>query len=165
MMPALSVQVAAVIQKAETIRQFELLPSDGQMLPAFTAGAHIDVHLPIGLTRSYSLVNPQEERSRYVIAVSHASGSRGGSRYLYEEVKRGDVLKIGHPRNNFQLDEGAEHSVLIAGGIGATPIVCMISAAGGFEAILVLALFCAQSRSRCFCRFPVVVRRQSDRMF
>ena len=95
-------------------------------MPPFTAGAHIDVHLANGLLRSYSLTNPSSERHRYVIAVNKDAGSRGGSKFMHEAVRAGDIITIGVPRNNFPLVESAEHSVLVAGGIGITPIWCMI---------------------------------------
>jgi vanillate O-demethylase ferredoxin subunit len=94
--------------------------------PEFTAGAHIDVHLPDAMVRSYSLVNPQVETHRYVIAVNKDPATRGGSRYLHEGVRVGDCLTISRPRNNFPLAEDATHSVFIAGGIGVTPLWCMM---------------------------------------
>ncbi len=110
---------------AQDICLFELRPLGGP-LPSYTAGAHIDVHLPHGLVRSYSLVRPSDDGSRYVIAVSRDPASRGGSRYMHEALRVGDALAIGRPRNNFELFEAASHSVMIAGGIGITPLWCMI---------------------------------------
>jgi vanillate O-demethylase ferredoxin subunit len=97
----------------------------GDLVP-FTAGSHIDLHLPDGMIRSYSLVNDQSERSRYVVAVNKDAASRGGSSFIHETVRAGDVLTISHPKNNFALQEYAAHSVLIAGGIGITPLLSMI---------------------------------------
>ncbi|MEW9572990.1 2Fe-2S iron-sulfur cluster-binding protein [Rhodanobacter sp. Si-c] len=111
--------------ETESIAVFELRACDGGELPAFTAGAHVDLHLPNGLVRSYSLTNDQGERNRYVIGVSRDMASRGGSQYVHEHVRVGTVLTIGGPRNNFQLDEGAACSIFIAGGIGITPILSM----------------------------------------
>jgi vanillate O-demethylase ferredoxin subunit len=71
-------------------------------------------------------VNPQHERHRYVITVSRDPASRGGSRHLHESLRVGDFLHLGAPRNNFNLVEGAAHSVFIAGGIGITPLWSMI---------------------------------------
>jgi vanillate O-demethylase ferredoxin subunit len=78
------------------------------------------------MIRSYSLVNDQSERNRYVVAVNNDAASRGGSRFIHESFRPGDVITISHPRNNFTLQENAAHSVLIAGGIGITPIFSMI---------------------------------------
>lgn len=124
--PRLNVRLTSISYEAQDINSYELRPVDGGALPPFTPGAHIDVHLPSGLTRSYSLVNASDERHRYVIAVSRAPDSRGGSRYLHEQVRVGETLAIGPPRNNFALAEDAEHSLFIAGGIGITPLWSMI---------------------------------------
>jgi vanillate O-demethylase ferredoxin subunit len=121
------VRVKSVTWEAEGILSFELVPMPPRReLPPFTAGAHIDVHLPNGLLRSYSLLNAQDERHRYVIGVNKDAQSRGGSRHVHEALRAGDTLAIGAPRNNFALDERAPHSVFIAGGIGITPLMSMI---------------------------------------
>ncbi len=122
----LQVRVKSVTYEAERINSYELRPLEGGELPPFTAGAHIDVRLHNGFTRSYSLTNPQGERHRYVIAVANDTASAGGSRYIHEHVRAGDRLTITPPRINFVLVEDAKHSVLIAGGIGITPIWCMV---------------------------------------
>jgi tetrachlorobenzoquinone reductase len=122
----LEVRVKSVTWEAQGINSYELRPMPGQELPPFTAGSHIDLHLPNGMIRSYSLVNPQSERHRYVIAVNRDASSRGGSRYVHESVRPGDLLTVSAPRNNFELKEDAPHSLLIAGGIGITPIWCMV---------------------------------------
>ena len=119
-------RVKSVTYEAERIHTYELRPLAGGELPPFTAGAHIDLHLADGCTRSYSLVNPQNERHRYVIAVALDAASAGGSRYVHEHVQAGGKLMIAPPKNNFALVEDARHSVLIAGGIGITPVWCMV---------------------------------------
>ncbi len=119
-------QVKSVTYEAERINAYELRPLAGGDLPPFTAGAHIDLQLANGATRSYSLVNPQGERHRYVIAVAFDAASTGGSRYIHERIAAGDKLTITPPQNNFALVEDAKHTVLIAGGIGITPIWCMV---------------------------------------
>ena len=118
--------VRAITYQAKEVLSFELRRIDGGELPPFTAGAHIEVVLPSGVVRSYSLVNSQHERHRYVIAISRDPASRGGSRYLHDNVRPGDSLQIGAPRNNFSLNESAESSLFIAGGIGVTPVLSMI---------------------------------------
>jgi tetrachlorobenzoquinone reductase len=122
----LLVRVKSVTYEAERIHSYELRPRDGGELPPFAAGAHIDLKLPNGMSRSYSLVNPQGERHRYVIAVANDAASTGGSRYIHERLRAGDTLHITPPQNNFALVEDATHSVLIAGGIGITPIWCLV---------------------------------------
>jgi ferredoxin-NADP reductase len=122
----LQVRVKSITYEAQGISSYELRPPAGGELPPFTAGAHVDLSLPNGLIRSYSLVNSQDERHRYVIAVNRDAASRGGSRLMHETVRVGDTLTISYPRNNFKLAEDAPHSLLIAGGIGITPLWCMI---------------------------------------
>jgi len=123
---SIEVLVTSVIPQAERVTAWELRRIDGAELPAFTAGAHIELHLPNGLERSYSICNAQDQRDRYVIAVSKDPQSRGGSRFIHENLKVGDRLRISSPLNHFQLVEDALHVVFIAGGIGITPIWCMI---------------------------------------
>ena len=99
--------------------------AEGGPLPAYKPGAHIDLHLPNGLLRQFSLVVPNADPESYVVGVKKDAASRGGSRYIIDEMRVGDRIKIGAPRNNFPLMENAEHVVLVAGGIGITPIWCM----------------------------------------
>ena len=120
-------EVVEINIEAENIISLELRSEIvGEILPRFTPGSHIDIVLPIGLCRSYSLVNSTENFDRYVIAVQRDPHSTGGSAYIHDHVKPGDRLTINHPRNHFPLDESAAHSVFIAGGIGITPLWCMI---------------------------------------
>ena len=122
----LDVRIKAISWEAPDIHSYELRALSGADLPPFTAGAHIDLNLPNGMVRSYSLVNPQTERHRYVVAAQKDRATRGGSRCLHERVGVGDTIRISAPRNNFPVAEEAGHSVLIAGGIGITPILCMV---------------------------------------
>lgn len=107
------------------IRRIELTAADGGPLPAVVAGAHIDVTLPNQETRSYSLLNDPGETHRYVLGVLREPESLGGSAYVHEQLAAGDVLAATAPSNDFPLYEGAETSILIAGGIGVTPIIAM----------------------------------------
>jgi ferredoxin-NADP reductase len=120
------VRVRRISYEAENVNSYELVLPDGGDLAPFTAGSHIDLHLQNGMIRSYSLVNDQGERHRYVIAVNKDPSSRGGSSFVHEGIKVGDIITISTPRNNFALREDAEFSVLIAGGIGITPLMSMI---------------------------------------
>ncbi len=119
-------RVHSVTWEAEGIHSYDLRDPDGGELPAFAAGAHIDLHLPSGVVRSYSLVNPQEQRRRYVIAVQKDRASRGGSSWVHDQLRVGEMIPVAGPRNNFPLAEDAAHSLFIAGGIGITPLWCMI---------------------------------------
>ena len=109
------------------IRRIELSAADGSAVPAFTAGAHIDVELPNGESRSYSLLNDQgngrDSTQRYVIGVLRETESLGGSAYIHEKLSVGETLKASPPSNDFALYEAGEVNVLIAGGIGITPIM------------------------------------------
>jgi ferredoxin-NADP reductase len=121
----MDLRLVAVRHEAEGIHSFEFRAVDGAALPAFAPGAHVDLHLAGGLVRQYSLCNPAHERHRYVVAVKRDAASRGGSAALHERVRVGDRLAVSAPRNHFALHEDAPSTVLIAGGIGITPIACM----------------------------------------
>ena len=110
--------------EAQGICSFELEAPDGGHLPAFTAGAHVDVHLGEGLVRQYSLCNDQRERSRYRIAVLRDPASRGGSLLMHDWAVEGRPLRVGLPRNLFAL-EANNPALLVAGGIGITPLLSM----------------------------------------
>ena len=122
--PHLQVRVARKWYTAEGIAAFELAPIAGE-LPGFQPGAHLDVHLPNGLVRQYSLTNGPGLTDRYRIGVKLEPEGGGGSRYLHSSVHVGDTLEISEPRNNFTLRRDAARTVLIAGGIGITPLLAM----------------------------------------
>ena len=121
---ALRVTIARKWLTAEGIVAFELRPLTG-LLPSFQPGAHLDVHLPNGLIRQYSLINAPGESGSYVIGVKREASSRGGSQLLHDTVREGDVLAISEPRNNFPLRRDARRTIFIAGGIGITPLLAM----------------------------------------
>ncbi len=123
--PTLQVRVARKAVEAQDIVTLELVATTGQALPAFSAGSHIDVQLPNGITRQYSLCNDPQETHRYQIGVLRDAASRGGSAAVHDQVKEGDVLTISAPRNHFGLAHEARKHLLLAGGIGVTPILCM----------------------------------------
>lgn len=143
----IEVQVAARHNEALDICSYELMRVDGQLLPAFTAGAHIDVHLPGGLIRQYSLCNHPEERHRYLIGVLKDPASRGGSSSLHELIQPGMRLHISEPRNLFALAPQARRSLLFAGGIGITPILCMAEHLAQNGGVFELH-YCARARDR-----------------
>ncbi|MEQ1659223.1 MAG: PDR/VanB family oxidoreductase [Hylemonella sp.] len=121
----LQVRVARKAQEALDIVTLELVASDGRALPAFSAGSHVDVQLPGGITRQYSLCNDPKETYRYLIGVLRDPASRGGSLVVHDSLKEGDVLQISTPKNHFPLAHDAKQHLLLAGGIGVTPILCM----------------------------------------
>lgn len=128
------------------IAVFELVTKDGSDLPAFEAGAHIDVVFGDDLIRQYSLSNVSG-KGVYRLGILNDPNSRGGSRKIHADLKTGSEIQISAPRNHFPLAMEAEHSVLIGGGIGITPMISMahtLKAAGkSFE-----LHYCARSQSR-----------------
>ncbi|WP_229411175.1 MULTISPECIES: PDR/VanB family oxidoreductase [unclassified Massilia] len=124
----LSLLVRQIRFEASGINSYELVHPQGEALPPFSAGAHIDIHLPNGMTRQYSLCNSPAERHRYVIAVLRDEKGRGGSRALHEALRVQDLATVSGPRNNFELVPGAKKAILLAGGIGVTPLKSMAHA-------------------------------------
>jgi vanillate monooxygenase ferredoxin subunit len=121
----LDVAIARKWTEAVGVAGFELVPAGGGVLPAFDAGAFVDVLTPGGHLRPYSLCNSPTERHRYVIAVLREPSGRGGSIAFHERAKQGDRLRIRAPRNEFALHTAAVYSVLLGGGIGVTPLLGM----------------------------------------
>ncbi|MBA9884023.1 ferredoxin reductase, partial [Ralstonia pickettii] len=123
--PTLTLRVAAIRYAASETNVYELRRPDNSTLPAAEPGAHIDVHLAGGIVRQYSLVTAGPDLSVYTIAIKRERTSRGGSSFMHDRLRVGQLLEIGTPRNNFPLNERAPHTVLIAGGIGVTAIWAM----------------------------------------
>ncbi|MBU3611163.1 oxidoreductase [Polynucleobacter wuianus] len=119
------VQVLSIDEIAKQTLKYTLIPADGRALPAFEPGAHIDVYLPNGMVRQYSLCGKTTDRF-YTIAVKYEEVGRGGSVNLHTTVRVDDFLAISTPRNNFPLINSKKKVVFIAGGIGITPIFSMI---------------------------------------
>jgi vanillate O-demethylase ferredoxin subunit len=145
-MPQIAVKVLRKKQEALDIASFELAKPDGSALPGFSAGSHIDVQVPGGLTRQYSLCNDAAEQHRYRIAVLRDPATRGGSAGMHDGVKEGDVLLISEPRNHFPLVHG-ERSLLFAGGIGVTPLLSMAQRLSSIGADFTLH-YCTRSQER-----------------
>lgn len=132
--------------EAPDIASFELVDPDGEHLPPFSAGAHIDVHLGDGLVRQYSLCNDPAETHRYLIAVLRDPNSRGGSVAMHA-LEAGQTIRISDPKNHFPLAHDAKHSLLLAGGIGITPILCMAERLANIGASFDLH-YCTRSAER-----------------
>jgi vanillate O-demethylase ferredoxin subunit len=138
----------------------------GGRLPGYTPGSHLDVHLPGGFMRQYSLARAMPPSAdgrceRYVIGVKREAASRGGSASLHERVRAGDLLAVSAPRNTFALVEGASHHLLLAGGIGLTPLLCMaesLAAAGRADFTL-----CVFARSRALLPFAEALESLAHR--
>lgn len=144
----LKVKVAKKTIEADDIASFELVHPKGESLPAFTAGSHIDLHIREGLIRQYSLCNDPAENHRYLLGVLKEPISTGGSIAMHENVQEGDTVEVSQPRNSFHLIEEADYSLLLAGGIGVTPILAMA------QRLVTLGKkfdmhYCTRSRARC----------------
>lgn len=124
-MALINVKVVKINEEAEGIRSFLLAKTGLLKLPPYTPGPHIDVHCGEGIIRQYSLCGDPSDRRHFMIAVKQGEPSRGGSDQMHRVVKTGGRLEIGSPRNNFPLDEEAPFVVLLAAGIGITPIIAM----------------------------------------
>lgn len=146
-MDSLQVRIAAIRKEATDIASLELISEDGQALPAFEAGAHVDVMLPGLPLRQYSLCNPPWETHRYVVAVLKEPESRGVSRHIHERVSVGDTLLISRPKNHFALEPSAKRTLLLAGGIGVTPLLAMAESLAANGANFEMH-YCARSRDR-----------------
>jgi ferredoxin-NADP reductase len=136
--------------EAEDTISVELRPAVAGEFPPFTPGSHIDLHLPNGLERSYSLCNSADERHRYVVGVLKDRASRGGSRCVHEQLRIGMPIVISVPRNNFPLQEAAAHTVLVAGGIGITPLLSMARRLRDLGRSFELLYFARSRRSAAF---------------
>ena len=120
------VRVRQMRYEADTILSVEFETLDGRDMPLAAPGSHIDVALGKDVRRSYSLTREITGGPTCTVAIHRDPKSKGGSAYVHETLRVGDKTVISRPKNNFPLDENAELSVLIAGGIGVTPILCMI---------------------------------------
>lgn len=125
-MTMIDVNLVAARNEARDIRLLELAAASGEVLPPVEPGAHIDLQLPGGVVRQYSLTNVAKQPRKYAIVVKRDPASRGGSRYIFDDLQVGQTLRISAPRNTFRLVDEAVPAVLIAGGIGITPIWAMV---------------------------------------
>lgn len=121
----ISVKVKQKFLVAQDTVCLELSPINTDKLPDFEPGAHVDLYLPSGLIRQFSLLNDKNQTTSYLIAVLREEQSRGGSVAIHDNINIGDNLQISYPRNHFGLAP-AKKSLLFAGGIGITPILCML---------------------------------------
>lgn len=144
----LSVRVIRKTAETADICTFELVAEGGAALPAFSAGSHIDVQVPgTDITRQYSLCNDPTESHRYLIGVLRDPTSRGGSVAMHDAIQEGQVLHISAPKNHFALAHDAQRSLLLAGGIGVTPILCMAERLAISGAAFEMH-YCTRSRER-----------------
>ena len=125
--PLFPARIVAISLEAEDILSFMLRPMGPALPEQIDPGSHVDVHLPNGMMRSYSLSNGPEEKRGYRLTVARDANSRGGSVYMHDELRVGQIIEVSKPRNNFRLAEQASMSVFISGGIGVTPFVPMVA--------------------------------------
>jgi vanillate O-demethylase ferredoxin subunit len=140
------VTVTRKVVEALDICSFEMVDAAGAALPRFSAGSHVDVHLPNGLVRQYSLCNDPAETHRYLIAVLRDPASRGGSSAMHALVE-GQQIRISDPRNHFELAAHAPHTLLVGGGIGVTPTLCMAERLADMGASFEMH-YCTRTRDR-----------------
>ena len=145
-MDSIEVKVIRKTQEAQDIVSFELARADGAPLPQFSAGSHLDVQVPGGLTRQYSLCNDATENHRYRIAVLRDPASRGGSVAMHDAVNEGDLILVSPPKNHFPLQH-SQRTLLFAGGIGVTPLLCMAQRLAAIDADFTLH-YCTRSAER-----------------
>lgn len=158
----IAVKVLRKTQEAQDIAAFELARPDGSALPAFSAGSHIDVQVPGGPVRQYSLCNDAAENHRYRIAVLRDAGSRGGSAAMHDVVREGDTLTISEPRNHFPLVH-AQRTLLFAGGIGVTPLLAMAQRLAAIDADFTLH-YCTRSPARTAFRGEIAASTWAQRV-
>ncbi len=158
----LEARIAKRSVAALDIVALELVPVAGRSLPAFSAGAHIDVEVGPGLVRQYSLCNDPIETHRYVIGVLRDPNSRGGSVAVHEQLVEGQVIRIGTPRNLFALVP-AQRSLLFAGGIGVTPLLSMAERLARDAAHFELH-YCSRSPERTAFRARIEASSFADRV-
>jgi vanillate O-demethylase ferredoxin subunit len=158
----IAVKVVAKVREAEEIVSFELAGADGTALAPFAAGAHVDVHVGPGLVRQYSLCNDPAESHRYLIAVLRDAQSRGGSVAMHDTVNVGDTLHISAPKNHFPLALAGRY-LLLAGGIGVTPILCMAERLANIGANFAMH-YCARSPERTAFRERIGAAAFADRV-
>lgn len=126
MTDSLRLRVADCLAEAKDVLLLVLASADGRPLPAADPGAHLELRLPSGMVRHYSLCGDASDRSKYVIGVGRAAASRGGSEHIHRHVRVGTELPDARLRNHFPLEFEARRYRFIAGGIGITPILSMV---------------------------------------
>jgi vanillate O-demethylase ferredoxin subunit len=157
----LTVRVDRVTPVTPEVSAFEFVHPGGLAMPGYEAGAHIDVHLPGGFTRTYSLAEapPAGPVMRYRIGVKREARGRGGSAALHDRVRAGDLLAVGTPRNTFPLDRSAGRHLLLAGGIGLTPLLAMAQQLEREAAAFTLCVF---ARRRALLPFATELAALGD---
>lgn len=140
----IQVRVQQIRYEAVDIISLLLVDPSGAELPEYLAGAHIDTHLPNGLIRQFSLCGPFSDKHSYLVGILKEDPGTGGSKFIHENIRAGDLLEISEPKNMFKLNSNAERHLLIGGGIGIAPILSMSYALEQQEAEYTLH-YCSRS--------------------
>jgi len=160
---ATRLQVCQVRHEAEGINSYELIHPEGEDLPPFEAGAHVDFYFRDGSVRQYSLCNDPLERHRYLIGVLKELHGRGGSEAIHDRVHPQRQVYVGNPRNNFPLYENAKRHILLAGGIGITPMLAYTSRLQALGADFTLH-YCARSARHAAFRSELATLAEDGRV-
>lgn len=161
-MSLIDVVVSDITQETPTIKSFHLAKPDGTSIGHYTPGAHIDVVGPTSLTRQYSLCGRPDGDDAYLFAVKREENGRGGSNALHD-LKVGDRLKISAPRNLLKMHEEASHHVLVAGGIGITPMLSLARYMDVRDISFELHYFARSEEEAAF--LPLLTERMGDKLF
>ena len=122
----MSLLVRSMTLESAGVLSLELVDPDGHDLPSWEPGSHIDLHLPSGLSRQYSLSGSPGDRGRYRLGILREEAGRGGSAYVHDTLRPGQLVEYAGPRNHFRLEPSPSY-VFVAGGIGITPILPMLA--------------------------------------
>ncbi|MES2262710.1 MAG: PDR/VanB family oxidoreductase [Pseudomonadota bacterium] len=161
-MNQLNVRVTAKTKETNDIYCLELAAVDGKPLPPFSAGSHVDILIKEGLVRQYSLCNDPSEQHRYQIGVLRDPHSRGGSIAVHDGIHEGDIIQISEPKNHFAMVP-AKRTLLFAGGIGVTPILCMAERLAATGAPFEMH-YCARSEDHAAFRSRITRSAFADRV-
>lgn len=159
----LEVTIVGRTVEADGIISLDLAACDGHPLPTFEAGAHVDVHVAPGVVRQYSLCSDPAKSDAYRLAILLEAASRGGSSGIHGQFELGQTMRIGAPRNAFRLVEEADRSILMAGGIGVTPIYAMAHRLRALEADFAFH-YCTRSGARTAFRAELLQASFADRL-
>ncbi|MGN6426687.1 MAG: PDR/VanB family oxidoreductase [Leifsonia sp.] len=159
----LTLRVDELRREADGVLSLRLADPSGRPLPAWTPGEHVDVRFANGVERQYSLCSGPADGEAWRIAVLREHSSRGGSRYVHETLRPGDLVTVSHPLDTFGYEQGADY-VFVAGGIGITALLPMVRAAEAGGAAWRL-LYLGRSRERMAFLTDALLRDERTRVF
>lgn len=163
-MSMLKVRVAEILEETSCVKSFRLQRADGTPFDPYPAGAHIDIVGPTGIIRQYSLCSPPENTEDYVVAVKLERDSRGGSAALHDQVETGQQLEISAPRNLLAVATNADRHILVAAGIGVTPMMSIAHHLNSTGQDFELHYFARSRDAAAFCDMLVTTTGFGDRV-